>query len=171
MFKRHWLLTFAAMIGLCGCAPAQPTSGTAASPELSVNTVGKSRADLANLRQQLFQSLMTRQGATMLPGHYGGDENADELAIYQNDKSVTLLLGLKMLDATGGLQLAKSPSGHFQLSAEWIKELKGQLQRDPQTQAQGQAIQKALENNSLVAAVVCLSAPTRQVKVIRLEIR
>lgn len=66
------------------------------------------QSEQAIIRSRLFESLMQRHGAVLIPGRYGGDYNNDQLGFAEVDGEVTLFLGLKILDDEGGLQLDNS---------------------------------------------------------------
>jgi hypothetical protein len=120
---------------------------------------------------QLFESLVLRQGAVLIPGRYGGDYNNDQLAIFESNGGVTLLLGLKLLDAKGGLQLDTASLGpHTQYSKPWLNALVASLNCLQETTPLAMKIDSAMDKGTLVACVVCLDVETQEVKMLRVAV-
>lgn len=125
----------------------------------------------AQVRSQLFESLVGRYNASLIPGRYGGDYNNDQLAISEGDGDVTLFLGLKLLDSQGGLQLdAASLGPHIQYSQPWLSALVASLKCSPETVQFSVKIESALAQNFLVACVVCMNPVTQDIKLLRIAI-
>ena len=125
----------------------------------------------ALLRSQLFESLVDRYKATLIPGRYGGDYNNDQLAISEGDGNVTLFLGLKLLDSQGGLQLdAASLGPHVQYSKSWLCALVASLKGSSDTVQFAVKIDSALTQNLLLACVVCMSPVTQDIKLLRIAV-
>ncbi|MCU1741155.1 MULTISPECIES: hypothetical protein [unclassified Pseudomonas] len=128
-------------------------------------------SEKAKERTQLFESLVLRQGAALIPGRYGGDYNNDQLAIFESDSNVTLLLGLKFLDAQGGLQLDTASLGpHTQYSKPWLNTLVMSLNCLQETAQLARKIDNAIDKGTLVACVVCLDVETQEVKMLRIAV-
>ncbi|MCQ2993174.1 hypothetical protein NLO88_06915 [Pseudomonas syringae] len=125
----------------------------------------------AQVRSQLFESLVGRYNAILIPGRYGGDYNNDQLAISEDDGSITLFLGLKLLDSQGGLQLdAASLGPHVQYSKSWLSALVASLKCSSGTVQIAVKIDSALAQSLLQACVVCMSPATQDVKLLRIAI-
>lgn len=169
------LFNIVALAGIAGCTQSASDNGAVTNADHVARKPAaasiKNEERSMSARKQLFESIITRQGATLLPGHYGGDANSDQLAIAQSEKAVTLVLGLKVLDATGGLHLSTSPEGYVQYSKPWLEHLVQQLNHDSSTKAAGAAILRALQSDTLVAGVACLDINTQQVRMLRIAIR
>jgi hypothetical protein len=123
----------------------------------------------AQVRSQLFESLVGRYNATLIPGRYGGDYNNDQLAISEADGNVTLFLGLKLLDSQGALQLdAASLGPHLQYSKPWFSALVASLKVSLNTVEFSIKIESALSQKLLVACVVCMDPVTQDIKLLRI---
>ncbi|WP_342308090.1 hypothetical protein WLF14_21550 [Pseudomonas fluorescens] len=123
----------------------------------------------AQVRSQLFESLVGRYNATLIPGRYGGDYNNDQLAISEADGNVTLFLGLKLLDSQGALQLdAASLGPHLQYSKPWFSALVASLKVSLDTVKFSINIESALSQTLLVACVVCMDPVTQDIKLLRI---
>jgi hypothetical protein len=129
------------------------------------------QSEQAKIRGRLFESLLQRYGAVLVPGRYGGDFNNDQLAFTEKDGEVTLFLGLKILGGEGGLQLDDSSLGpHVQYSKSWLKALVQCLKLDSESVGCSAKIEAAMINNSLVAAVICMDSNSQEVKVFRVAV-
>ncbi|GHD57869.1 hypothetical protein [Jeongeupia chitinilytica] len=126
----------------------------------------------AGLRQKLFRNTAERQGATVLPGCWGGDYNADQLALYQNESSLVLLLGLKVTDdREGTINLDTQSLGpYMQLSLAWINAMSQCLRQSPDLVAYSEKIDEALARGALIAAVMVLAMGSQQVDIIRVGV-
>ncbi|WPN20786.1 hypothetical protein [Pseudomonas marginalis] len=125
----------------------------------------------AQVRSQLFESLVGRYNATLIPGRYGGDYNNDQLAISEADGNVTLFLGLKLLDSEGALQLdAASLGPHLQYSKPWFSALIASLKCSPDTVQFSVKIESVLAKILLVACVICMDPVTQDIKLLRIAI-
>lgn len=129
------------------------------------------QSEQAKIRSRLFESLVQRHEAVLVPGRYGGDFNNDQLGFVEKDGEVTLFLGLKILGDEGGLQLDNSSLGpHVQYSTFWLKALIQCLKLDSETVGYSNKIEAAMGNDSLVAAVICMDGNTQEIKVFRVAV-
>lgn len=129
------------------------------------------RSEQAALRSKLFASLVGKQGAVVLPGRYGGDYNNDHLAYVENGDTLTLILGLKVLEEEGGVHLDNASLGpHTQYTKPWFMALIGSLAQDPETKSIAVRIEKSLRDDMLVGAIICLDQATQQVSMFKVEI-
>jgi len=115
--------------------------------------------------------MVAKYNALVLPGRYGGDYNNDQLAIVEGDGKVTLMLGLKLLEDNGGLQLDNASLGpHTQYSNSWIRALVGCLSCNPETENVSVKINQALEAGALDAVVLILNQDSHQVSLLKINI-
>ncbi|EJM15016.1 hypothetical protein PMI21_03444 [Pseudomonas sp. GM18] len=129
------------------------------------------QSEQAIIRSRLFESLVQRHGAVLIPGRYGGDFNNDQLGFAEVDGEVTLLLGLKILDDEGGLQLDNSSLGpHVQYSTSWLKALIQCLKLDSETIGYSMKIEAAMSRGSLVAGVICMNGKSQEIKMLRVAV-
>ncbi|MFK3799584.1 hypothetical protein [Pseudomonas sp. NPDC088444] len=126
---------------------------------------------MTDVMGQLFESIVARQRATVLPGRYGGDDDKDQLAFAMSGTSVTLLLGLKVFDDDGGFKLNTSDAGVLQYSPAWIEAVIDELKMSPSTMFEAVKIQETWDAGTLVAGVICFNSETQQVSVHRIAIR
>jgi hypothetical protein len=129
------------------------------------------RSEQAKSRAQLFESVVKRYEAVVLPGRYGGDYNNDQLAYSEANGKVTLFLGLKLLDSTGGLQLdAASLGPHMQYSESWLLALVRCLEVSSETIEYSIKIKEAMDSRTLVACVACMDTKSQEVKFLRIAV-
>lgn len=129
-------------------------------------------ADARN-RTQLFTSVATREGAEVLPGRYGGEFNNDMLALGRTPDGTeeVLLLGLKVSDESGNLQLDLHSMGPYrQLSRAWLRLVVHALQGVSRGQAAGERIAQALAQDRLIVGMMWLDRNDLNVKIVRMSL-
>jgi len=119
------------------------------------------------LRTELFANYVTREGATLLPGCFGGEGGQDRLAYLQRGEHVILLLGLKLMHGEEGIQLDTNSLGsHLQLSPPWIEALVTHLRNSSATEAIAAAIAHASSIGQLTTAVMLLDLETQKLRLL-----
>jgi hypothetical protein len=114
-------------------------------------------------RSKLFESFAQRHGFTLLRGRFGGEYNNDQLSIRGEKGSTQLLLGLKVSDESGNVQLDPSSMGPYQqFSKNWLLTVSYALKLDPTQSLHGEAIEKALTDRTLSLFVLALIKPSRE---------
>lgn len=115
-------------------------------------------SEQSGLRSRLFESFVTRQGATVLPGRYGGDYNGDQLAYMAlPDQKIVLLLGVKVPSKNGDVQLDRYSLGdHMQFSPDWVAVLVFSLALADATKVAASVIADAQRDGRLTTALLIL---------------
>src|ERR1700733_11732305 len=112
----------------------------------------------AGNRSKLFESLVSKEGFTLIGGRFGGEFNNDQLSIRIESGRTQLLLGLKVTDEAGNLQLDTQSMGPYQqFSRNWLLTVIHALKLDPAQSSHGQAIERALADGTLVLGVLLLT--------------
>ena len=125
----------------------------------------------AATRSKLFESLVRKEGFSLISGRFGGEFNNDQLAIRIDGGRTQLLLGLKVTDEAGNLQLDTQSMGPYQqFSRNWLLAVCHALKLDPAHSSHGQAIEKALAGSALILGVLMIVKPGGQARMIRIEL-
>jgi hypothetical protein len=129
------------------------------------------QSEQAIIRSRLFESLVQRHGAVLVPGRYGGDYNNDQLGFVEIGGEVKLFLGLKILDDEGGLQLDSSSLGpHLQYSIPWFKALVQCLKLNSESVEYSSKIEIAMGRGSLLAWVICMNSSSQEITMFRVAV-
>lgn len=127
-------------------------------------------SDEAEIRTQLFVSLATKDGLTVLPGRYGGEYNNDMLAVKDIDGKTLLVLGLKVSDDEGNQQLdMQSMGAHRQFSPEWLDTIIYSLGLLQEGKPHANKIAAAKEAGRLKMGLVCLDRTDEQVSILAIN--
>ena len=124
------------------------------------------------MRAELFANIATRDGASLLPGCWGGEGGQDRLAYKVVSSGVILLLGIKLMRGEEGVQLdTDSLGGHMQLSPPWIEALLARLgEMDGQENAV-RLIAEAEKDSRLTTALMILEADTQKIRLLPVNAR
>lgn len=123
-------------------------------------------------RSKLFESLVSKEkGFTLIGGRFGGEFNNDQLSIRSENGTTQLLLGLKVTDEAGNLQLDTQSMGPYQqFSRNWLLTVSHALKLDPAQASHGKAIERALADGTLVLGVLMATKPDGQVIMLRITL-
>src|SRR5579871_2477750 len=136
-------------------------------PVYAMNVFSKEAGE----RSKLFESLAAKQGFTLISGRFGGEFNNDQLSIRVEDGRTQLLLGLKVSDPSGNLQLDLMSMGPYQqFSENWLLTVSHALKLDPAQSSYGEAIEKALADQTLSLFVLVLMRPNGQAMLLRIAL-
>lgn len=125
----------------------------------------------AKQRTKLFESLMAKQGALILPGRFGGDYNNDQIAIIRRGAAIDILLGLKILEKDGSLQFDMLSLGAFmQLSRVWLNALIACLKLDANTKVVADEIEAALKDGKLLVGAVYMGREGGNTGVVKVDL-
>lgn len=130
------------------------------------------RSEQAQLRSKLFINYSERNGAVVLPGRWGGDFNNDQLAIYQTEGGVVLLLGLKTTSAQESeISLDTNSLGSYvQFSAPWLRSLILCLRQDEMFHDFADMIEKSWIGKTLIGSLLVLDTDTEVMSLLRIDI-
>lgn len=124
----------------------------------------------ARTRSALFESIAKREGLSLLPGRYGGEYNNDMLAVREVDGGTHLVLGLKVTNQNGDLQMDIMSMGpHRQFSPEWIDTIIYALSRTEEDQRFADMLSTAKAASTLTMGLMFLDKVDQQVKVIAIS--
>lgn len=123
----------------------------------------------AQERSKLFESIAEKYEFKPMNGRFGGEYNNDQLAFNENNGKISLLLGLKVTDASGNLQLDTMSMGPFQqLSLNWLLAVIECLKLDNLQAGQAKKIESALKSKRLDIYVLVLDRTNGESKIIRI---
>lgn len=130
------------------------------------------REEHFRMRTELFTNFVTREGASLLPGSWGGENGQDRLAYKVVSNGVILLLGIKLMRGEEGVQLdTDSLGGHMQLSPSWIEALLVRLGEMHGQEDAARLIWEAEKDSRLTTAVMILDADTQKIRLLPVNAR
>ena len=136
-------------------------------PTYAMNVFSKEAAN----RSRLFESLVSKEGFALIGGRFGGEFNNDQLSIRIAGGTTQLLLGLKVTDDAGNLQLDTQSMGPYQqFSRNWLLTVSHALKLDPTQASHGKAIESALADGTLVLGILMVTKPDGQVRMLRITL-
>lgn len=136
-------------------------------PAYAMNVFSRQAAD----RSKLFEEVVSRDGFALISGRFGGEFNNDQLAIRVATGTTQLVLGLKVTDDTGGLQLDPQSMGPYQqFSRNWLLAVIHALKLDPAQASHGKSIETAFADGTLVLGVLMVAKPTGRVLLVRIAL-
>jgi hypothetical protein len=119
-------------------------------------------SDVRRDRAILFTLFAQARNYSVIPGRYGGEFDSDMLALGEKGGQTVLVLGLKALDADGGIQIdTHSLGGHKQLTAEWLDILVSSLGQSEETSHFADAISFARDSGTLALELLYVEPATR----------
>lgn len=128
-------------------------------------------SESARLRKELFESMCTERGATILPGRYGGKYNSNMLALYEKNGASMLILGIVDTNKSGGIQLDTHSLGdHMQLSPKWIDVLIYSLRLSPSSREFSEHLERSRASDSLSTACMYINSDTQEVGMIKINV-
>ena len=137
-------------------------------PNYAMNVFSKEAVN----RSKLFESLISKEkGFTLIDGRFGGEFNIDQLSIRSENGTTQLLLGLKVTDEAGNLQLDPQSMGPYQqFSRNWLLTVIHALKLDPAQASHGEAIERALADGTLILGVLMVTKPDARVRMLRITL-
>lgn len=130
------------------------------------------RCDTAQAWQQLFENVCQREGATVLPGCWGGDYAANRLAWRQNERGNLLLLGVVNHHPNQeAIQLDSATLGFTQLSRGWIRVVAFALQQHEGFASIADELIQALNQQTLTTALLVLDAENESMRVVPVQVK
>jgi len=128
------------------------------------------RNEQAQVRAELFESIMTRNGYEVVPGRYGGEYNNDQIAIQISDDQSSLMLGLKSLNEDGSGQLdTMSLGSNMQLSDEWLDAVVACLDVNPETKVFADKIKIVKSHKSFTRGMVVINLLSKAISYIPID--
>lgn len=121
--------------------------------------------------QQLFSSYCEEEQAMLLPGCWGGDYGANQLAWLENPNGGLLLLGVLTTRPDEDIQLdTQSLGGFTQLSPTWLRIACFTLRQHPDYAIVADNIERASMAGRLTTVIMVLDVVTEAVRLLPVRI-